>query len=40
MRNNKSSFSQLKMSLREKKRLKDKLRNKTLEHQESLQKVT
>ena len=39
MRSNKIEFSQLKKSLRERKQL-ERQRNKTLEHQESLQKAT
>ncbi len=39
MRSNKIEFSQLKTSLRERKQL-ERQRNKTLEHQESLQKAT
>ena len=39
MRSNKIDFSQLKTSLRERKQL-ERQRNKTLEHQESLQKAT
>ncbi len=38
-RSNKIEFSQLKTSLRERKQL-ERQRNKTLEHQESLQKAT
>ena len=39
MRSNKIELSQLKTSLRERKQL-ERQRNKTLEHQESLQKAT